>query len=403
MLLEILSKIKSFVQACDKLTLCFSLVVLNQLFGFTPSFPSIILYSSYIVYAVYVLLCRVDFLHKGMALFLLYIPVELLITAPNAVFRSWERYVFFGLLIVCVSPLLSSERLYTARLNMFRIVLFLSVIIGVGSFIARFVGINYMFQGDIDKYAGVGLFGGITPHSMLLGPVAGIGAIYMSYCGYECRKWIYWACAACCLFAVMFSASRAALMSSLAGIVVTLYKQSGATSRFIRMGVVLGLIFMVSYPVWGGALDAVKQKNEGNKKAGSVISSRENLWDARIAEFQSSPVLGVGFTAVDDAVKGGTMPYDVNTGMVESGSSWLIILSMTGLIGSIFLLPLFVSSFFLVWRDPCSFSALISGVLVLFYVHMIAEGYIFYAGSTLTFIMWLTVGVAHDCKYVWRE
>ena len=225
----------------------------------------------------------------------------------------------------------------------------------------------------------------------------------MSYCGYECRKWIYWVCAACCLFAVMFSASRAALMSSLAGIVVTLYKQSGATSRFIRMGVVLGLIFMVSYPVWGGALDAVKQKNEGNKKAGSVISSRENLWDARIAEFQSSPVLGVGFTAVDDAVKGGTMPYDVNTGMVESGSSWLIILSMTGLIGSIFLLPLFVSSFFLVWRDPCSFSALISGVLVLFYVHMIAEGYIFYAGSLLAFMMWLTVGVAHDCKYVWRE
>ncbi len=56
-------------------------------------------------------------------------------------------------------------------------------------------------------------------------------------------------------------------------------------------------------------------------------------------EFESSPLIGVGFDAIDLNLSSASGGYDKDSGMVESGSSWLIILSMTGLIGAILLFP----------------------------------------------------------------
>lgn len=162
------------------------------------------------------------------------------------------------------------------------------------------------------------------------------------------------------------------------------------------------MIGTASFPLWGSALDSVRAKNEGNIKAGGAINSRDKLWTSRINEFSNSPIVGVGFCAIDRTTSK-DMNLDERTGMVESGSSWLIILSMTGFIGAILLIPVFVRSYFTVYRDEDSFSALVCGILTLFFVHMIAEGYIFYGGSQMAFMLWLTVGVAMDCKYLIEE
>lgn len=393
---------KDFYIACDKPAFWLCMVELNQIVGFTPSVPQVLIYAALIGYIIYQLLSQdVEFNH-WLAAFLIYVPFELLITAPDAVFRSWERFVLFALLLTCVSPLLVSEQIVRNRRDMFRMLLAVCVVIGVGSFFARFLGINFMLANKSDLQAQVGMFGGLTIHSMVLGPIAGIGALYMAYLAYlNGQKW-YWLLSAMSLFSVMFSASRAALAASVAGLTIMMYRLSGSVNKFVITAVVAVMIGAASFPIWGSALDAVIAKNEANIREGGAVKSREKLWDARFSEFGANPVFGVGFTAIARHVAGDA-GFDERTGMVESGSSWLIILSMTGLMGALMLVPLLFRAFYTVYRDEDKFSALVCGILTLFFVHMIAEGYIFYGGSQMAFMLWLTVGVAMDCQYELEE
>lgn len=110
---------------------------------------------------------------------------------------------------------------------------------------------------------------------------------------------------------------------------------------------------------------------------------------ARIKEFTSSPIYGIGFCVVDpryDAV-------NKSTGQIEPGSSWLTIASMTGLLGLITFLSIVVSSFKKVVKIKNDFySMLFAGCLTFFIFHMLAEGYIMAPGSYLNFIFWLLIG-----------
>lgn len=399
---NIYREIKEFYSSCHKFTFWFCMIELNQILGFTPSVPSIVLYAALIGYAVYQMLRQNLTFDWFLTAFLIYVPLSLLVISPDAIFHSWERFVLFTLLVICVSPIFTSKESIKNRLDMFKMLLFVCVIIGVGSFFARFLGINFMKTHTKDFVFQVGQFGGFTTHSMMLGPIAGIGALYMAYIAYLSRKKLYWALSSLSAISVLFSASRSALAAMVAGFTIMLFRLSGSVNKFAITSVICIMIGTASFPLWGSALESVRAKNEANIKAGGAINSRDKLWTSRINEFSNSPIVGVGFCAIDRTTSK-DMNLDERTGMVESGSSWLIILSMTGFIGAILLIPVFVRSYFTVYRDEDSFSALVCGILTLFFVHMIAEGYIFYGGSQMAFMLWLTVGVAMDCKYLIEE
>lgn len=394
--------VKNFVQrfyrSSDKPTFWFALVILNQLMGFTPNVPSFVIYAAMISYALYCLMKPIKRVNINLIVFSVYVPIGLIITTPDSVFHSWERFILFILLLLCVSPLLVSSKLMANRQKLFKIALFVSTVIGVGSFFARFLGINFMSSNNV-VMTQAGTFGGLTVHSMLLGPIAGVGTLFMSYCAYTNKKKIYWLLAFFCLLAVAFSASRSSLMATLVGLVVMLYKLSGTASKFVSTAVVVILIGALTFPLWEGALEGVRAKNEGNINAGSAMSSRDYLWEARWKEFKSSPFFGLGFSAVDRDLANDAS-FDAETGMVESGSSWLIILSMTGIFGFLLIVPVFIKALYTTYTHTNQYAYLICGILVLFYLHMFAEGYIYYGGSLLAFIMWLTVGVANDSKYL---
>lgn len=398
-----LSEIKNFIvsyyRESNKPTFWFAVIILSQVIAFIPPVPSVVIYAVYIAYAYYVLRQHVISFYLPLLIFLAYIPIQLIIVDPNSMFRSWERFVLFALLLVCVSPLINSEKSIDYRRTIFRLSLVVCAFIGIGSFFARFLGINYGATKGTNFMQVIGTFGGLTLHSMLLGPVAGIGAVFCCWLGFLNRKYIYWIMAALCMFSVMFSASRSSLMAVVAGLTILIYKISGSAAIFTKIVVGVVMLGAVSFPIWGSALDDVIKKNEVNMAAGGAYSSRDALWESRMLEFESSPVLGVGFDAVDVDIARSVGGYNDETGMVESGSSWLIILSMTGLVGMIILFPVLIGSYKVVFQRESVYSALICGILTLFYVHMIAEGYIFYGGSLLAFLLWITLGVAHDCKY----
>lgn len=366
----------------------------SAVIGFIPHIPQVGIYFLFIIFVVYNL-SKPHRYNPWLAALLAYIPLNLLAAQPDSVFLSWPRYVMFALLLTCVSPLLDGKYHRKSRHRMFLMVLWTCSFLAIGSFFGRFLGLNYMVASTIDSINHAGLFGGLTPHSMLLGPISGIGGVFMSYHAFRTKKKLYWLLAALCLFSILFSASRSSLMASVVGIVLTIYKLSGNASKFLRIGIIAGAIAASTFPLWDSALDGMIQKNVGNT-SGIDTSSRQGKWDMRIEEFVASPLIGVGFVSVDSELA--REDYNNTTGAVEPGSSWLSVFSMLGLIGAVILLPFLCTSYITVWKQTDEFNAIVTGVLSLMYVHMIAEGYIFSGGSFLCFVLWLTLGVANDSK-----
>lgn len=381
----------------NKLTLLYVIVTVSAVVGFLPSLPSIVTYSFTIVFALYCA-THVRKLNRIILAFLLYIPVNLLLTNPNAIFQPWLRYGLFLCLLIIVSPLCQSKWLRENRLYLWKIVMWACVLLGVGSFFAFFMGINFMaipeeYSEFVDLNA-TGWFAGLTKHSMLLGPIAGIGACLMASKAINTKKKIYWILVVFAVGAVLFSASRSAFAAVIAGVTVTIYKQSKSTSRFVGISVIVILLLSMTYTLWSGALTGILEKNKGTSLN---MDSRTELWDKSLDEFEGSSIFGVGFCSSSDVLSASKY------GKIESGSSWLNVLSMLGLVGAFFVVIIMWKALHSAYKRNDEYGALLLGVLILFYIHMMAEGYIFAGGSFLSFMLWLTVGVATDSKFIAKQ
>ena len=390
-----INEIKRTIKTGNKITLVYALVSILPVVGFLPNLPGFMVYVIAISYGFFCLL-KMRNIDVLTAILLIYIPIELMIVQPPSLFRSWPRYVFFVFLLMNVSPLLQSESLRNYREQIFKYVMWACVGLGVGSFFARFLGLNFMKAAGNEFVFRTGLFGGLTTHSMMLGPIAGIGACYLVYKAMLTKNRLCWLFVAMSLFAVMFSASRSALLATLTGVMVTIYYLSGTNSNFVKYLVLAIIIGSSTFTLWQDALSGVIEKNSQFER---MTDSRMDLWQTRLEEFQSSPILGVGFCA---SSFNESSIVDISSGRVETGTSWLIILSMLGIIGAFTTVPILFRAFKYSRLRGDRMGALLCGVLTLFFVHMFAEGYIFAGGSFLAFMLWLTVGVATDSKYCGR-
>lgn len=333
-----------------------------------------------------------------MLILLLYIPFGIVISRPDPVFRSWERFVLFMMLVVLVSPLF--RNLYAIKLRRQILFAYLGycVIVAVGSFVCYIIGINYMRNvatGEmITELNSPGGFGGLTMQSMTLGPLCGFSALYMFYrmlLERDGKIW-YLIIIVVSTLTLLFSASRSALLATLAGGIVLLYQSKRNSGTFLKSLLGLTLVAALTFPLWETATTAVIAKHESNKELGQY-GSRTEKWAARISEFESSPLFGVGFAAQDPQ---GKDYYDKKSGTIEPGCSWLAILAMTGLIGLFLFINVILRPLKL-WRQQSTpYNALMLGLLTLLFVHMVAEGYIYAGGSALCFIAWVIIGCTTD-------
>lgn len=396
MIKELFSSIWDYLKNTDKIVLLFIFAELTRVVGFLPHIPEVIIYGIIVLYSLYCIFNTGKF-NLLYVILLAYIPLEILVMSPPAMFSPWMRYVLFAIVVITCSGMCVSERMIVARSRIFEIICFSCALLGVGSFFARFLGINYMYVyniSDLDLSA-AGVFGGLTTHSMLLGPVAGVGTLYIINSAFKERKKILWVCAALSFASVLFASSRSAFLSVIAGAMVFIQLSSKNIGKFFKYIIVIFIVFACTMPLWQNAMSGLIEKQQNNVTAGSTFSSREDKWEQRIAEFESSPVFGYGFASVDPANK------DHSIGMggksLESGSSWLSVLSMTGIIGFILIMSIYIKSFRTAYRytrEPLMLS-----VLTLMSVNMFTEGYIFYGGSFLAFLFWITIGVCSDQAY----
>lgn len=357
--------------------------------GFFPQLPYAIILGMLALGLIYCLLkSPVRVVYRAVEL-LLFLPITILFAMPDPIFRSWERLCVFVVLYMVTSPMLSNQSLHKFRRVAFITFLVLSLAIGISSFFAFFMGINYMEIDTIEDFENQpGWFGGVTRQSMILGPLSGLGALFALYMFFKKRHYYWLVLLVLTVGSVLFSASRAAFLALLVGVLAYLFFVMENRKQFVRVLIAILLVGILTFPLWDFALDGLRKKQLGHKEETELFDSRSQKVECRAREFASSPLWGVGFAAIDPEFK----DYYSKTGTIEPGSSWLAILSMTGIFGFYLFMRLYTRSVKNAIANRNDFQPLILSCASLLSVHMIVEGYIFAVGSPLCFFFWLMLG-----------
>lgn len=299
------------------------------------------------------------------------------------------------MVFICASPFLRSDRAIIFRNKILEVIVSLCALISIISFACYFLGINMMKNMvtglTLDYITNTaGTFGGITNQSMLLGPISGVGVIVSSYMALRCKKRVFWIIAVICGGSLLFAASRSALIATLSGELWLLLNFTKNKDKNVKKLLGIMILGIITFPVWNNALDGINRKNKGDIQLGISTDTRQAKWKIRIEEWKSSPITGIGFVSVSDR------DVYTNQGIIEPGSSWLGVLSMSGAVGFILFVSLYYRALKKSLKDHSSWGAMMGGLLVLTGVHMLAEGHVFSGGSFLCFLSWLIIGCATD-------
>lgn len=393
-----ITQLKEYIQTrIEWRPFLFALMYAMKVLGFVPLPMDAIVYGLLIVTALY-------FLSKGASCdrltlaLLLFIPLSISLASPNPVFRSWLRYGLFVILLIVVSPLLNTEVAREFRYKIMYVTLLCCTAIATVSFVGYFYDVNYMrnqYNGEMLDYLTntKGTFGGLTTQSMLLSPISGIGVLTCTYFALTRERYrtLFYILVIMCAGSMLFAASRSAVIATICGEMALFYFSSADKSEFTKRIVAILFLGAITFPLWNSALDGINAKNKGNITQRLNPDSRSEKWKIRLAEFSDSPVWGIGFVAVSDKDN-----YNRVSGIIEPGSSWLAVLSMTGLVGFALFCTIIIRACRRTLTAYTPRGALLGGLMVLVGVHMIGEGHIFSGGSYLCFLVWLTIGVCTD-------
>ncbi|MBS4034984.1 MAG: O-antigen ligase family protein [Ignavibacterium sp.] len=316
--------------------------------------------------------------------------ISLVFNNVDSIFMPYERLTAFLLLLSLLSPLISSKVLENFRKTTFSFINKMIMLLVVASFLGWLTGYYTGVEGRRD-------FTGLFSHSMILGPMAAICLLNAAYLFYKennkTLKTFYIFIIIISFLTGILAGSRIALVGALGGILFFHFKyHQYKLTKFLRVALVFLSVLILTYPFWEKYTEFMKVKTNYARTTTELFSSRTDLWFVRIMEFKNSPITGIGYASVDESLdrKFGRIDYYY----IEPGSSYLTILSMTGILGFIPFLLLLYSNFLFIYKSNSErlYLAYIGSLFVFLFIHMIAEGYVFSAGSGLFFYFWLSIG-----------
>jgi len=279
--------------------------------------------------------------------------------------------------------------------------LFGYIITGIFNNYAHRTGINYqLFHW---KHLGEDFtldFSGFTVNPMWLSAACGIGIIFLTFWmnrlygkGQKFLALIFLPLIFLTLQTLVWGGSRSALGISIgASLLLVWLSNKNIGKTIIILGCFAALATIVT-PVIMADSDKMQSKKGGmNFVDDDGKTSRSALWDARLKEFESSPIWGIGF-----GVTG--IGQEAKSGRAETGSGWLTALSQTGLLGLILVLLLVKRAILplkMLRKSPRM--ALYTSLLFFLCLHTLFEAYLFQSGWYLCFVLWLTISVLDDYK-----
>ena len=302
--------------------------------------------------------------------------------------RSWPRWVGWSAMVVGFGPVCFTLHACYFRKRMYEV--------GQKLFLGSVLTSAVWWLAGLPNL-GVGDFTGIMWHSIQLGSNAAlVGVIAISRMTNGGPTWWYGVYGACALVA-MLASSRAALAAMAFGTLIALalkLRRSALISSLVLFSATI--IAFAPRASLDLVLTALPSEFTSGLARKRFEHSREQHWEARWEEFYSSQWTGVGFmSAWED-----TVGVDSDTGAVETGSSYLAILSMTGIVGAGAMLLLACSMVWGLYRHWHSTAEVhrveICSMAGFWLVHLGAEGYIFAVGSLMNLIFWLWLGCLND-------
>lgn len=388
------------INTCTIIALITAFAVVNQAVAL-QTFDLGNLYYAILIFTLLTTFFQSTIKRISLTMTILYIAciLSILLNDIPTQYQPWMRFILFAIVTIVASPFIQSNLYDKFRVLTFKYIhILLSIII--------IISIPFVISGE----RGIAGFGGFTNHSMLLAPISAITLItllYQLYLG-KYNKIIVISLIVITFITLLLAASRVSLAGAIVAIIYFFYRlYSNNKRKFGTIAISLIVLMTITYPLWGSYMEGIEKKNHAQLTETGEINytgSRDMLWDQRIREFKSSPLVGVGFgyakyvTNINERT--GRITYkDTDTGVVEPGSSWLGALSMTGLLGFTALLVLWFKSLKNSWkvekRDKL-FGVYIGSTLIFWAVHMIAEGHIFSAGGFPFFLTWISIGTAYS-------
>lgn len=320
-------------------------------------------------------------------LFLLACFLSLLLNDLNPIFKSWQRFIPFIFVLLFGGVFITSSSIIGFNKIMLHTIKFWSIIVSVASFIVGVLGIHLL-----PTYNTYALYG-VTNQSMFLCPTASIATLFLlkdlTDKNKVSKKKFYQTIVLTLitLATVFMAASRGAIGAFLTAIllfIILYYRGLRVVYYIIFTG---GLFLFIYYTNPYGVLDNVFHKMEQREDASDITSGRDVMFADRIKDFENSPIIGVGLFQMKELANS---KYNRDTGVTESGSSWLSILSGTGLLGILAFLFLILKAFRL--HIHYKSDAYLLAMLTFFLVHSMIEGYILGVGAPLGLIFWILIG-----------
>lgn len=368
-----------------------AIFAVNNIIWFTPSFGNGYYFVLGVVFILLLAQSKGKFRISGFwFLLLLVCAASILVNNVPAFFKPWLRLAIFALGTALAGPFFRSSDFCLTRIRAFWMMHALLFFVCILSFLSRLGG----FGRVVGAY-----WCGVTTHPILLGYLVGQTLILLTYLLYRLekltrkRKVIIIGVILIAFVLLLGAASRAAFLACVVGSVVFHFLANrGKPSRIMKGGLALLVIASVTYSLWRPYAERMIEKNAGEITE-LDIASREGVWQMLWKTFSENPILGVGFSAVDMDL--GSRYVNIETGQVEVGNSWLMILSMTGLCGGFVIVLILLRLLRCVNAqygvNPLR-TSLLAGLLVFHFFHMMAEGYVFAAGGMPFFCFWLLLG-----------
>lgn len=307
------------------------------------------------------------------------------------------RLVLFSIILYMFKPTGSID-LHYYKVKLLNVIHWGFGLVTLANFYAKLAGIN-MKQGAawMEANRGFSEFAGFATHPMWTSCAAAISTTFfvsLAFRKTDMSKWKKMACygmTLISLYITMISASRAAFFLALACSALIIWMQTEKITTLMRNVLIVSFTALLFAPILIDNSAAMMNKKNALKVT-TKNSSRDKLWAERMAEFNSSPLIGIGFAAHG-------VGKNKTVGRNESGGGFISVLAQTGIVGIIFIALIWAAATVMprkAGEDPDMI--LIYSSFVFFSIHSIVEGYMFQAGWYLCLVIWLIIGVMIEHK-----
>lgn len=312
-----------------------------------------------------------------------------------AQYNPYSKIVLYFLILSLFGPLFINKELLIYRCRLLSILMNMCIFIVLFSFFLMLFGIIP----QINPNERSGGFSGLTSSSMTMAPLAVLSILFCIYRFLQYRKKKFLILLGISLYVLLITGARSAMGAFLFSVVVFfwIYYRSNLSRFFLYLFITL-IALSVSFPLWSSSL-SVFAKKMAVEEAMDGDNSRTNKWENRLTEFYLNPVLGVGFFSLDSKVSDSDIIEE--SGNLEYGSSWLGVLSTTGICGFICFLFFFVRYSYVLYFSKCEvlLKSFFLSLLSFFGLHMIFEGYLISVGNFLNILFWLSFSIIVSFSY----